>query len=99
MSNVTWDELAGKYANAAVRAEVRYREFKQLHTAYSEAYADQVRDADGVAKIDAASRAGNDPRRVKAGTDAAWARDEAQMYATLAAMASARHAAGKGGPL
>ena len=34
MSDVTWGELAGKYANAAVRAEVKYRGAKELYTEY-----------------------------------------------------------------
>lgn len=91
MSAVTWRQLGDLYAQAAVRAELRYRHCKELHSAYTKAYADTVADADALAKVDAASRAAGDLRRVKAGTDAAWARDEATMYAALAGMARGRN--------
>ena len=89
MSNrPTWAELAALYANAALKAEVRYREKKQLFDDYTAAYQDRVANAaDSIALINAATKAGTDGRRSDAAKAADWFRSEAIMYAQLSQMA------------
>lgn len=91
MSRATWKDVALGYAQAAVRAEKLYRSHMEDVTALSDAYAEAAHNRTGVGLIDAASRAKSDPRRIDAKGSAEWARQDAQMYASLAHMAATMH--------
>lgn len=78
-----------EYWNAAVRltrlaiaAEKKYQEKKAYFDEITQAYIGA--ETAGHRILDQEARAAADPRREKASKDAAWARDEANMYATLA---------------
>lgn len=91
MSAPTWAELALLYANAAIRAEVKYREHVETFNAIKAGYEASIKGArSAVAMTNAASKASGDPTREAEGKAAAWYRDEAVMYASLAQMAAAR---------
>lgn len=84
---ISYQLAASLYLGAAIRAERKYVEEKANFTAITESYTEKIAASNATALLNAAHKASTDPRRVKAGGDAAWAREEAAMYAGLAQLA------------
>lgn len=80
-----WRGVAVLYLTKAKDAEKNYREQKAEFDRIKASYMEQFAAAgDAFALANAAHKAGSDPRRQDAAKNAAWFRDEANMYANLA---------------
>lgn len=83
-----WRAAGILYLLRAKEAERKYREQKAEFDRIKEAYVTQFNAADDpIALVNAAHKAGGDPRRQDAAKNAAWFRDEAAMYGQLAVAA------------
>jgi hypothetical protein len=69
-------------AKAAIAAEEKYREAKEMFDAVTQSYLEN--NATALSQLDRQSRAEKDPRRIKAAGDAAWHREEVNMYVNIA---------------
>jgi len=87
MSNPpTWSELAGLYANAAIKAEVQYRKFKEAYERAKGTYEDfAAMDGENYQRHQRMGRSWTE--RAEAVKAADWFRSEAVMYAQLSQMA------------